>query len=68
LLQAAQVVIKDIEELKERFWGKQGGQYGKAHIINRSFILTKWLNRFSLVAFPIGVILLAIFCYDNLLP
>ena len=59
---------KEIEELNERFYGKQSSQYGKAHISDRSFIWTKWLNRISLVAFPIGVILLAIFSIANLLP
>lgn len=58
---------KEIEELNERFRDEQSIQYGKADIINKSFIATKWLNGISLVAFPIGVILLVIFGIANLL-
>ena len=58
---------KELEELNERFLSKQIDQYGKADIISRSFIVTKWLNAISLVAFPIGVVLLAIFSNVNLL-
>ena len=59
---------REIEELNERFRSGQIDQYGKARIVNRSFIWTKWLNGISLVAFPIGVILLAYFSIVNLLP
>lgn len=58
---------KEIEELTKRFSGNQSSQEKKANIKIKSFIWTKFLNRLSLGAFILGVLLLASFSIANLL-